>query len=139
MSDFDNLRGRTGFSSKHRTCILMSCLSKDANFALIGVLQLQIVKNLSRGQTVTVQKGTVTVGQQQSECLLMSDFDYLRGRTGFSSKHQTCSLMSCLSKDASFARIRVLQLQIVKNLSRGHTVTVQKGTVTVQVFVDERF
>ena len=28
---------------------------------------------------------------------------------------------------------------IVKNLRRGQTVTVQKWTVTVQVFVDERF
>jgi hypothetical protein len=28
---------------------------------------------------------------------------------------------------------------IVKNLRRGQTVTVQKRTVTVQVFVDERF
>jgi len=31
--------------------------------------------------------------------LSMSDFDYLRGRIGFSSNHRTCSLMSYLSND----------------------------------------
>src|SRR4030067_1054797 len=131
MSDFDYVRCRTRFSSKHRTCSLMSYLSKDRNFTRIGVLQLQIVKNLSRGQTVTAQKRAVTNGPEQAKSLLMSDFDYLRGRTWFSSKHRTCSLMSYLSKDINFTRIGVLQLQIVKNLSRGQSVTVQQRTATL--------
>jgi hypothetical protein len=45
---------------------------------------LDILNNLRRGRTVTFQyqdsnNWTVTV-----QCLLMSNFDYLRGRTGFS-------------------------------------------------------
>jgi len=32
-----------------------------------------------------------------------------------------------------------ITLDVVKNLSRGQTVTVQKWTVTVQAFVNERF
>ena len=66
-----------------------------------------MVKTLKRGQTVTVQKRdsnswTVTVQ------LLTSDFDYLRGITGFSLKHRTCSLMSKLSNDSKLASIGVL-------------------------------
>jgi hypothetical protein len=38
MSDVDYLRGITRFFSNHRTCILMSYLSNDTNFVLIGVL-----------------------------------------------------------------------------------------------------
>jgi hypothetical protein len=35
----------------------------------------------------------------------MSDFDYLKNRTGFSSKHITCSLMSYLSNNTKRKRI----------------------------------
>jgi hypothetical protein len=54
-----------------------------------------MVKTLRRGQTVTVQKRDITVGQKQSKCLLTSDFDYLRGIAGFSYKIELVA--SCLS------------------------------------------
>jgi hypothetical protein len=65
----------------------------------------EIVKNLRRGQTVTVQKWTVTVQKWTVtvQALLMSDFDYLRGRTRFFPKHKTYSLMSYLSNAINFA------------------------------------
>jgi len=57
-------------------------------------ITLDIVKNHKRGRTVTIQyqdgnSSTVTV-----QCLLMSNFVCLRGRTGFSFLQRTWSLVS---------------------------------------------
>jgi hypothetical protein len=62
-----------------------------------------IVKNLSRGQTVTVQKGDSNSWTVTVQVFVNYDFDYLRSRTGLFSKHRTCNLMSYFSNAINFA------------------------------------
>jgi hypothetical protein len=63
MSDFDYLRGRTGLSLNIE--LVASCLSYQRHKFCVNrsFITPDIVKNLRRGQTVTIQKRTVTVGQ----------------------------------------------------------------------------
>ena len=74
----------------------------------------------------------------------MSDFDYLRGITGFSLNIElVASYLSFPTTLISLNRSFITP-DMVKNLRRGPTVTLQKRdsnswTVTVHVFVDERF
>jgi hypothetical protein len=96
-----------------------------------------------RGQTVTVEKRDSNSWTVTVQVFVNDDFNYLRGKTGFFSKHRTCRLMSCLSNALNFGMNRIsITTDIVNNLSRGQTVTVQKRdsnswTVTVHVFVNE--
>ena len=63
MSDFEYLRGITGFSSNIE--LVASCLTFPTTQISLQSESItpDIVKNLRRGQTVTVQKQKVTVGQ----------------------------------------------------------------------------
>ena len=72
----------------------------------------------------------------------MTDFDYLRGITGFSIKIELVA--SCLSFPTTLICLNRSSItpDMVKTLRRGQTVTVKerdsnRWTVTVQVFVDE--
>ena len=74
----------------------------------------------------------------------MSDFHYLRGITRFSLIIELVD--SCLSFPTTLISLEseFITPDMVKTMSRGQTVTVQKRdsnswTVTIQVFVDERF
>jgi hypothetical protein len=74
----------------------------------------------------------------------MSEFDYLKGRTGFFSKHRTCSLISYLSNAINFSRIRsynsiYFENSEVRSDSNSSKIDSNSWIVTVQVFVDERF
>jgi hypothetical protein len=62
MRDFDYLRSRTPFFPINE--LVASCLTFPMPQICLNQssITLDIVKNLSRGQTVTVQKWTVTVG-----------------------------------------------------------------------------
>jgi hypothetical protein len=63
MSDVDYLRGRTGFFSNIEL-VASSFTFPTHKFRLNrSSITLYILKHLRRGQTVTVQKWTVTVGQ----------------------------------------------------------------------------
>jgi len=67
-----------------------------------------IVNNLRRSQTVTVQKGDSNSWTVRVQVFVNDDFDSLQSRTGFLSKHRTCSFMSYISNAINFAWIGVL-------------------------------
>ena len=69
----------------------------------------------------------------------MRDFDYLRGRTGSSQTINLYPHVLPFQRHKFRLNRSSINPEIVKNLTRGQTVTVQKWTVTVQVFVDEAF
>ena len=113
MSNFEFLWGRTGFYfllSWGQNWILLFtqnlqprvlAFQRDQSRLKWSSITPDIVKNLKRGRIVTVQFLDSNSWIITIQCLLMSNFDCLGGRTRFSFIHRTCSLMSQLSNETN--------------------------------------
>ena len=109
MSNFDCFGGRTGFSFflENLQPRVLAFRRNQSRFKWRSIT-LDIVKNLRRHRIITIQCQDNNSWTVIVQCLLMINFDCLRGKNGFSILQRTCSLVSQISNETNLASTRFL-------------------------------